>query len=565
MKTIRKAGWGVTLCMAGLAAWVLCSCDKEGDKEGKGGQKPREEASSEAQRVDQAQVHNEPQGVNLAQVSKWSGEDMRFFLNGSMSAEFLPEKVLWAFYFTYPELFPNKSLTDFGLTEGRYSDQPVGVTKKEVKHLGGLMSLGVNCAACHTGHVLSAPSAKPIRVLGMTGTFDAEAFYNTLMLATFKTAEPANMERFLGFYYEGINPRDRTSLKPAMDGILNRQREQIAVCIKEDPTGSKGVEPGQLHEINPDDLRLDHNRIEKQKDIIPIVKALLKLFHNMRTALHVPDQPPKELPPASGPGRNNPWGLLSYSLFGVPTLYAPVKYMPTWNLAERSWVHCDGNNRFPIQRNLAASLGLGAPLLGRRGVLDFALVKHHTELSEQIRAPRYPFAIDKAMAERGAKHFQARCASCHSYSKSEDAGFNGVDVVKTDANRVKLFDDRQAAMHSKFYAELQVDGYRAPAEPGFRSTKKYWAGDLAGVWARAPYLHNGSVRTVWELLQPAAARPKTWKRGTRVYDQAALGFADEGSYVFDAKSDGNSNGGHEYGTDLGDEQKRELIEYLKTK
>ena len=117
---------------------------------------------------------------------------------------------------------------------------------------------------------------------------------------------------------------------------------------------------------------------------------MLRLFHNMRVALHVPDQPPPASPP-NGPGRNDPWRILSYSLLGVVTQPAPVKFGIVWNEDQRTWVHDDGNTRSPIIRNLAASLGLGAPLLGHRGQLDFAKLQRHTSLSEVIRPPRYPW------------------------------------------------------------------------------------------------------------------------------------------------------------------------------
>jgi hypothetical protein len=87
---------------------------------------------------------------------------------------------------------------------------------------------------------------------------------------------------------------------------------------------------------------------------------------------------------------------------------------------------------------------------------------------------------------------------------------------------------------------------------------------LAGVWARSPYLHNGSIRTMQELLMPPAERAKTFHRGTRVYDTTQLGYVDDGVYLLDTTTPGNSNTGHDYGTDLSNEQKRELIDYLKT-
>ena len=84
------------------------------------------------------------------------------------------------------------------------------------------------------------------------------------------------------------------------------------------------------------------------------------------------------------------------------------------------------------------------------------------------------------------------------------------------------------------------------------------------MWARSPYLHNGSVPTMQDLLSQPAARPTLFHRGSRLYDPQSMGYADGGAYLFDATVPGNSNAGHAYGTDLSDEQERDLIEYLKT-
>src|SRR5207244_2861563 len=95
--------------------------------------------------------------------------------------------------------------------------------------------------------------------------------------------------------------------------------------------------------------------------------------------------------------------------------------------------------------------------------------------------------------------------------------------VGTDRHRAELFTQQQADRFNKFLAELEATGYVASKEPGLRSTGKYWAASLAGVWARSPFLHNGSVRTMEELLTSPAKRAKTFYRGSRVYDTAQLG------------------------------------------
>ena len=67
-----------------------------------------------------------------------------------------------------------------------------------------------------------------------------------------------------------------------------------------------------------------------------------------------------------------------------------------------------------------------------------------------------------------------------------------------------------------------------------------------------------------QLLTAPNERAKTFKRGSREFDDVDLGYKDEGSYVFDTSASGNSNSGHDYGTKLSATQKHDLIEYLKT-
>ena len=195
--------------------------------------------------------------------------------------------------------------------------------------------------------------------------------------------------------------------------------------------------------------------------------------------------------------------------------------------------------------------------------MDFALVKRQTDLSEKIRAPRYPFALDPDKARRGLAHYQARCAACHDGVES-DARLHAPAETGTDPRRAEAFTPLQADRFNQFLARLETPGYTPLTEPGIRATQKYWAATLTGAWAGSPYLHNGSVRTMQELLTPPAARAKSFQRGSRVFDATQMGYADEGAYRLDTTSADNANTGHDYGTDLSNDQKRELIEYLKT-
>jgi hypothetical protein len=290
---------------------------------------------------------------------------------------------------------------------------------------------------------------------------------------------------------------------------------------------------------------------------------MLKLFHNMRAALHVPDVPPENVPPASGPGRNDAFGLLAASLLNMPQPYSPIKFGLVWNVAKRSWVHWDGNTKSPIARNLLASLGLGAPMHGKNADLVFADVKRQTDLSEKIAPPKYPFKIDDAAAKRGAPLFAANCNSCHS-GPENDQRLYSVAEIGTDPHRAEMFTQKLADGFNKFLAELETQGYQPPKTDGVRSTGKYFAATLSGVWARSPYLHNGSVRTMTELLTSPDERAKTFHRGSKTFDETQMGYTDEGPYLFDTAASGNSNSGHDYGAKLSADEKRDLIEYLKT-
>ena len=114
-------------------------------------------------------------------------------------------------------------------------------------------------------------------------------------------------------------------------------------------------------------------------------------------------------------------------------------------------------------------------------------------------------------------------------------------------------------------------GYRIKAEglPPYRPENilGYRARPLDGIWATAPYLHNGSVQNLHELLKPAAKRKKRFYVGSSRFDANRVGFRskkNKRSSLLDTRIKGNSNSGHEYGVTLTKEEKRSLIEFLKT-
>ena len=390
--------------------------------------------------------HAQPAGIDKRQIPSWSQQDLDFFLHGSMSTEIVPERVLRAFIDTYPVLFPSKDFSHVGLLPDPKFGWPIGFSRAPVAHLGGMQSVEINCATCHVGDVTSDETR--VRVLGMTSHFDAEAFFGSLIGATFLAQDPANMKKFLAAYLATDKSSSNDAAKKQFESQWQAQAEKIVAVIKEDPSWANGVESGALHLIQGKELQLDSASLNRA-DLAGVAHAMLQLFHNMRAALHIPDQPPDKAPPASGPGRNDAFGVLSVMLFGVPQPYAPVKYGLVWNLEKRHWVHCDGNTQSPLGRNLLAALGLGAPLVGKQGKLDFPLVKRQTDLSEHILPPVYPFGIDRAVAARGAVHYQAQCAQCHDGPENDTRLYTTAEIG-TQPLRTDLFTQKQADLFNTF-------------------------------------------------------------------------------------------------------------------
>ena len=120
------------------------------------------------------------------------------------------------------------------------------------------------------------------------------------------------------------------------------------------------------------------------------------------------------------------------------------------------------------------------------------------------------------------------------------------------------------AAYESFFKEMKTQTFDA---------RSYKARPLNGIWATAPFLHNGSVPTLHDLLLPGSQRPATFQVGDRTFDPARVGFvtttttAGSGGFLFDTRLRGNGNAGHEgamYGTELTEDQRRDLLEYLKT-
>jgi hypothetical protein len=215
-------------------------------------------------------------------------------------------------------------------------------------------------------------------------------------------------------------------------------------------------------------------------------------------------------------------------------------------------------------------------------------IKKHESIFRDIKAfllsleaPRYPFPIDKKKAARGEKIFVETCTRCHgTYGPNGKYPNKIVDIDIVDTDRT-LFEgySKSAAEHYKkswFGREKGPDGkpYMIKENRGFQ------APPLDGIWATAPYFHNGSVPTVYHVLN-SKSRPRIYTRSFRTgkedYDPVKLGWKItildkvpdrlpplELRKIYDASQPGWGNGGHTFGDKLTQEERLAVIEYLKT-
>jgi hypothetical protein len=266
-------------------------------------------------------------------------------------------------------------------------------------------------------------------------------------------------------------------------------------------------------------------------------------------------------------------------------------------------------------------------------VRDLHLIE---ETLQRLKPPAWPEAllgsIDKPMAATGRALFSEHCAGCHVPGVRQSNGrallalkMLPVEVIGTDpgaANNIAdhRFDLTALQWDPAELASLDVNLHPPPTEPldlsklsvakglayitafvgnrayrdanvtpaerpsldgfglpiGVRELRAYKARPLAGVWATAPFLHNGSVPSLYQLLSPQDERATTFNKGTFEYDPRHLGYRTEAfgnGFVFDTRITGNHNSGHEFragergngviGRLLQPEERWALLEYLK--
>lgn len=367
--------------------------------------------------------------------------------------------------------------------------------------------VGMNCAICHTGTVRDAPQSAPRIIAGMgANRFDLQSYARFLFACAQDPRFTADNVVQAIERRKKLGPLERLIYREA----VSRTREAV---------------------------------IEQAKRVS---------FMDSR--------------PNWGPGRVdtfNPYKVLQFNFpmendHTVGTVDLPVIWMQ--RPRDGMWLHWDGNNNSVIERNKSAALGAGVT----PATIDIQRIGRIEEWLLDFPAPKYPYPVDEALAAKGEPIYKRDCAQCHAFDGKYTGQVTPVDEIGTDRQRLDSYTYELLENQNTLYS-----GYEWRFSH-FRKTNGYANMPLDGVWLRAPYLHNGSVPTMADLLEPVDKRPKEFYRGYDVYDPAKLGFFTDVKeengvpfFLFDTKLPGNSNSGHVYGTGLTAEEKLALIEYIK--
>lgn len=243
-----------------------------------------------------------------------------------------------------------------------------------------------------------------------------------------------------------------------------------------------------------------------------------------------------------------------------------------WNVKKKTMLYVDGfapkNHRLLMQfillpSNTAEDLKRWED--GFRDVLAWI---------ESLEPPKYPWDVDRTLALEGEHAFREHCSRCHGTYGDEETypqRIVPIDIVGTDPVRLRALSPASRRHVQKSWMSHYGQ------DPVIVDPGGYVAPPLDGVWASAPYFHNGSVPTLWHVLHPDQ-RPAVWTRSEDGYDRRKVGLevqtfdrvpaaadtAPKRRQFFDTTRFGKSAAGHRFPDVLTEENKQAVLEYLKT-
>lgn len=248
----------------------------------------------------------------------------------------------------------------------------------------------------------------------------------------------------------------------------------------------------------------------------------------------------------------------------------PIPWFNT-KFRDRLWI--DGYIPKEPKALISIATGLGNPVTEWED--DFQTI---IDAFNDLEVPKYTGAIDIEKAAKGHAVFEQRCAKCHGHyfiDGSVDYRNVVVDIDKVQTDSARL--DKGMTTEYRTFVSKSWLGEFGQSDIKIKPTG-YVAPVLRGVWATAPYFHNGSVPTLYDVLH-SQSRPAVWKSSTpRAYDFEKMGLKVESTSaellnekdpyeqrrIFNSAEFGKSKEGHTFPDSLSEEEKIEVLEYLKT-
>jgi len=442
------------------------------------------------------------------------GDHFKYGSIGSEAANGIPYWIWKAMPELFADKLPGKGYASLGFIQEAGHDQPVGFSIRRVL----IDRVALNCGVCHTGSVRDTPDAAPRIITGMP-------------------ADTIDLEGYTRFLFESAKD-ERFNANQMMDAI-------------EKSGGHLGFIERFIYR---------HFAIPQTK------QELLSRATRMEFTKRQPDW---------GPGRVDSFNSYKALQFNFPIdklsdgeIIGTVDMPSIWQQRPREGMqlHWDGDNSSVKEQNWSAALGAGVTPV----TIDAQGMKRIEDWLLNATPPTYPYPIDRDLAARGKPLYDEHCASCHGASGRNFTGeyvgkVTPVEEVGTDRHR----------LDSNTYELVENQNTLFAGYPWrftkFRKTNGYANMPLDGLWLRSPYLHNGSVPTLRDLLSAPENRPQMFYRGNDVFDRDNVGFVSTETeargrrfFRYDTSLPGNSAAGHSYGVSLGSDEKNALIEYLKT-
>lgn len=501
---------------------------------------------------------------------------------------------------------------------------PIGLTVSNDP--GYAPMAGINCSACHTTLLVGVKDGRRTAAFydGGSSQFAVDRLIKQMIFATASTMLCPT--EFLDFHarYRVASGSELAGAGPTgadEDFLSGPDREELADAVQRlMDTGDdsfleasiQGVESSRQDVlISTPRTSLGYGAYPSESDLesasgmyVYLAKRLVFFFKQTRYASS-PDGTPE-----SGLGRSNPWSvtknMFASNYLGLPegewskVAGGPFNTPFMWDFDRQERIFGTGVTNSMLERNLAQGVALVTDFNWEtlETTISVRRLQSISEQAKKARAPRWPAdllgPVDEALASSGAPIFKQKCLGCHDPMLGNavpgSAAYNYVDVG-TDAEYWKgqvdkiagkdLFADILAPLmkdvKSRAYERegvqdrLRYEEGRLPAWWRAPAGNAFGAKPLFGIWATAPFLHNGSVPSIRELLKKPADRVKRFYVGSYDYDPKALGFSTEWQWwsfelVTECESGcrGNSSVGHDYGTDLSEAEKDSLIEFLKS-